>query len=171
MLARAVIGVLALAGLSAAPSTAQRLHASRIDFAPQMAAAHTPRPVADSATEPDHGAMTVAGVLGAAAGLLAGVYTGSRLEGNCGCDDPGLFGAIVGAAAGPAVTVPLFVNGANGGRGPFGREVGASVLIGGAALGMLFVAGNSTGPWPLLAAPVVEIGVVEAMEAKAAAAR
>jgi hypothetical protein len=33
-------------------------------------------------------------------GLIGGAYLGSRLEGNCRCDDPGLSGAMVGAPIG-----------------------------------------------------------------------
>jgi hypothetical protein len=45
----------------------------------------------------------VAGVIGGLAGFLGGGLLGSAIEGNCGCDDPGFAGFLVGAPIGAAV--------------------------------------------------------------------
>lgn len=36
-------------------------------------------------------------------GMLAGGWLGATLEGNCGCDDPGLAGGMIGAPTGAVV--------------------------------------------------------------------
>ena len=43
------------------------------------------------------------GLAGALLGLLAGGWLGAAIEGNCGCDDPGLAGAMIGAPVGAVV--------------------------------------------------------------------
>jgi hypothetical protein len=49
------------------------------------------------------GRQIAGGVLGTAAGLFAGAYLGAAIDGECGCDDPGLRGAILGAPIGAIV--------------------------------------------------------------------
>jgi hypothetical protein len=55
--------------------------------------------------------QVVGGIVGAIGGFFVGGIIGAQLEGNCGCDDPGLSGAIVvggvGAVAGAVVGVLL----------------------------------------------------------------
>ena len=47
------------------------------------------------------GRKILGGALGAVGGLFAGGYLGAKIEGNdCGCDDPGLKGALIGAPIG-----------------------------------------------------------------------
>jgi hypothetical protein len=41
-----------------------------------------------------------AGLLGAFVGLVAGGYVGGKLDQNCGCNDPGINGALIGAPIG-----------------------------------------------------------------------
>ena len=64
------------------------------------------------------GKLVVGGVVGAAAGLVVGVAAGAELERSffpCSCDDPGLGGAIAGAATpisapgGSALSSTIFV--------------------------------------------------------------
>ena len=46
----------------------------------------------------------LAGVIGAAAGFVAGAYLGAAIEGQgCACDDPGMRGAMIGAPIGAVV--------------------------------------------------------------------
>src|SRR5512147_2840703 len=47
------------------------------------------------------------GILGGTAGLFGGAMLGSRMEGPCHCDDPGLMGAVYGGLIGEAVGLAL----------------------------------------------------------------
>ena len=93
---------------------------------------------------PDYPWLIVAGVAAAATGRLGGAEAGERIERanhTCSCDDPGLFGAIVGAAAGPALLTPLAVHVAAGGRGSLRTSYGRAAAIGAAGLVSLFAFG------------------------------
>src|SRR5689334_9811758 len=47
------------------------------------------------------GRKIIGGALGAVGGFFAGGYLGAKIEGDdCGCDDPGLKGALIGAPIG-----------------------------------------------------------------------
>ena len=47
------------------------------------------------------GRRILGGAIGGVAGLFAGGYLGAKIEGDdCGCDDPGLQGALIGAPIG-----------------------------------------------------------------------
>jgi hypothetical protein len=122
---------------------------------------------------PETGSLVVAGVLGAVAGFAAGATIGYKLERRywpCSCDDPGLLGLIVGGAVGPILTVPTAVHIANGGRGPFGRALGASALAGGIGfLGLLGGADSEAGLLFLFGAPIAEIALSVRIERSAAA--
>jgi hypothetical protein len=49
------------------------------------------------------GRMILGGVVGGVGGFFAGGYLGAAIEGDdCGCDDPGLKGALIGAPIGAA---------------------------------------------------------------------
>jgi hypothetical protein len=59
------------------------------------------------------GRKVLGGVIGAVGGFFAGAYVGAAIEGQgCGCDDPGLKGAMIGApigtVAGAVLGVRLF---------------------------------------------------------------
>lgn len=49
------------------------------------------------------GRTVVGGVLGAVGGFFVGGYLGAMIEGDCGCDDPGLTGFMYGAPIGAIV--------------------------------------------------------------------
>ena len=49
------------------------------------------------------GRKVAGGVVGAVVGFFAGGYLGAMIEGDCGCDDPGLTGFIYGAPIGAIV--------------------------------------------------------------------
>jgi hypothetical protein len=105
--------------------------------------------------------VTAAGVLGVAAGVVAGAYIGSRVERKwypCDCDDPGLEGAIVGGIGGSSLFTPLAVHLANHRRGPLGRSYGAAALLG--TLGVLgtYAGGTgSAGAMLLVVIPVAQV--------------
>jgi hypothetical protein len=74
-----------------APNVAARR--ARMNVAPQPVAARR-RGV---------GRMILGGVIGGVGGFFAGGYLGAAIEGDgCGCDDPGLKGALIGAPIGAA---------------------------------------------------------------------
>jgi hypothetical protein len=78
--------------------------------------------------------LAVSGVVGGAAGLLAGAYVGSRVtEGDC--EDCFFIGGAYGAVAGWSSGIPLGVHLANGGRGRLLPSLGSSLAIGALGLG------------------------------------
>ncbi|MBI4503692.1 MAG: hypothetical protein HY700_21335 [Gemmatimonadetes bacterium] len=92
-----------------------------------------------TAQEPSTGASDggrVAGeVLAGGAGSIAATFAlavvGSRLEGDCNCDDPGLMGAVFGGLAGATLgaAIPVYLVGKSGPRkGSFGGALGGAVL-------------------------------------------
>ena len=88
--------------------------------------------------------MILAGIGAAAAGLVGGALAGARIERaihTCSCDDPGLFGAIIGAAAGPALLTPIAVHVAGGGRGSLATSYGRAAAIGAGGFVSLFAFG------------------------------
>jgi hypothetical protein len=78
--------------------------------------------------------LAVSGVVGGAAGLLAGGYVGSRLTEDD-CEDCFFIGGAYGAVAGWSSGIPLGVHLANGGRGRFLPSLATSLAIGAVGLG------------------------------------
>jgi hypothetical protein len=102
-------------------------------------------------------ALTAGGALGATVGFFGGALLGARVENSffpCGCDDPGLAGAILGAAAAMALTIPLGVHAFDAGRGDLSKAMLAS-LAGGFLL--TTVALSADVGEVILAVPVAEI--------------
>jgi hypothetical protein len=91
------------------------------------------------------GTLVAVGLLAAAGSFIGGAYLGGMIENEfapCSCDDPGLRGALRGAALTPPLVVPVAVHLANGRRGSFLRTLGGS-LLGGAAVAAVALASNS----------------------------
>jgi hypothetical protein len=113
-------------------------------------------------------ALGAAGALGAAIGFFGGLMIGRSVENRffpCDCDDPGLWGAFVGAVAGPALTTPLSVHLANRSRGSLARGYGWAALISGAGvLGMFLGIQSEAGLLFLAATPIVQVVVAVANE-------
>ena len=107
-----------------------------------------PRPAGPA----DRGMMALAGAGGLVAGALAGGYVGVEIDGDTGLDAGE--GAVIGGLIGTSLLVPTAVHLANGGRGNLGRSLLASVLAGGAMLGL--GAATESGEI-LLAAPFVQL--------------
>ena len=107
-----------------------------------------PRPAGPA----DGGTMALAGAGGLVAGALAGGYVGVEIDGDTGLD--AAEGAVIGGLIGTSLVIPTAVHLANGGRGNLGRSLLASVLAGGAMLGL--GAATESGEI-LLAAPVVQL--------------
>jgi hypothetical protein len=107
-----------------------------------------PRP----ARPADGGMMALAGAGGLVAGALAGGYVGVEIDGDTGLD--AAEGAVIGGLIGTSLVIPTAVHLANGGRGNLGRSLLASVLAGGAMLGL--GAATESGEI-LLAAPFVQL--------------
>lgn len=104
--------------------------------------------------------MILAGIGAAAAGLVGGALAGEQIERalyTCSCDDPGLFGAIIGAAAGPALLTPIAVHAASGGRGSLATSYARAAAIGAAGFVSLFALG---GPGLVVLAVVAPIAQV-----------
>jgi hypothetical protein len=108
--------------------------------------------------------LVLAGVAGATVGALGGALLGYQLDrdgGNWGCargcEDPGLLGLAGGWFVGSALTTPLSVHLANGGRGSLPTAYLSSALIAGAGMAGLAVAGSPEGAFILLAAPVAQV--------------
>jgi hypothetical protein len=100
----------------------------------------------------DGGMMALAGAGGLVAGALAGGYVGVEIDGDTGLD--AAEGAVIGGLIGTSLLVPTAVHLANGGRGNLGRSLLASVLAGGAMLGLGAAAESGE---ILLAAPFVQL--------------
>jgi len=132
---------------------------SRLAPAPELVVVQQPAPVP---------ALGMAGILGASIGFFGGLFLGSNVENEflpCGCDDPGLAGALVGAVVGPGLTTPLAVHLANGGRGSLATGYGWAALVSGAGmLGMLAGIRSEVGLWFLLATPVAQVVAAVASE-------
>src|SRR5687768_6413938 len=89
--------------------------------------------------------LAAVGVLAAAASFIGGIYLGGTIENEfapCGCDDPGLRGALLGAALVPQIVIPVAVHWADDENGSFLRTLGGS-LIGGAAVAAVAAASRS----------------------------
>ncbi len=104
------------------------------------------------------------GLLTAGASFVGGFWLGAALESRffpCDCDDPGLYGGVVGALTLPPLLTPIAVHAANRGRGSLAAALGGSILAGGAAV----LLGASSDPLVLLIAPpLVELAVAVAVE-------
>lgn len=139
------ISVAVLIFLGASGATAQRL-------APSFVPAH------DSASPTDNsGAMVVAGLTGGAIGFFVGGYVGAALGGGnriCGDDPCGLEAALWGATAGVSSFIPLGVHLANHGRGNYGTELAASLIVGAVGLGLAY---SSTDGRALLLVPLGQL--------------
>lgn len=99
------------------------------------------RALVDSNPERHDLTLAFGGAMGGIGGLLAGGFIGARIELAGGCDGEwcGFSGALLGAAIGSSVMIPLGVHLANDGRGDLGHAVAASgvALAGGVALALL----------------------------------
>jgi hypothetical protein len=100
------------------------------------------RPARDSVGVANNsGAMVVAGLTAGAIGFFVGGYAGAALGGGnrtCGDDPCGLESALWGATAGVSTFIPLGVHLANHGRGNYGSELAASVIVGIVGLGFTY---------------------------------
>jgi hypothetical protein len=100
--------------------------------------------------------LTMAGLVGSAAGVFGGGYLGYQIDRQSEdvCDYCGLTGLLLGAAVGSAVLTPLAVHAANGGRGDLGDALVASSVITGA--GMVLTIMTNSGE-VLIAVPIAAI--------------
>ena len=108
-----VESTLSLSSLQVTPISAWRMSDTDLDKLRVQAAMvrnpFVPRPVSPVAAARKRSSSnvalkrTLAGVAGGVAGFFVGGYLGAFLEGDCGCDDPGLLGFVVGAPIGAAV--------------------------------------------------------------------
>jgi hypothetical protein len=164
----AILGV-AFHGQAAAQSTASphpSLGPTRVSSWP-LAATGTPRPHGRPQIDlqpltPVPGLLAV-GALAGAIGLYGGAFAGALIEQTwapCSCDDPGLQGIFLGAAIGPALTIPLSVHLTNHRRGSFAATMLSSASAGAAGFLIsakhperLFVGDAS----PFLVAPIAEL--------------
>jgi hypothetical protein len=108
---------------------------------------------------PDTGGLVFAGLLGGAAGLLAGGLVGDRLQ-HTPCEDCYL-AALAGAVIGESLAIPLAVHLADGRRGQVAPGIIASLTI---AAGGLAAAGRLDRAELLLAVPVLQIAAAVASE-------
>ena len=127
-------------------------------FAPPAAATDRPLTVArcDSLPQRDELALAFAGAMGGFGGLVAGAWVGARIEtaGGCSHEWCGWSGALLGAAIGTTVMIPVVVHLANDQRGDLieGIASSAAALAGGVAISLL-----TQDPHPLLVIPVAQI--------------
>jgi hypothetical protein len=116
--------------------------------------------------------LVIGGVLGGAAGLVAGALVGhATLDRDCANRDrcEADFGAIIGGAAGEAFLLPLGVHLANGRHGSYGAALLGSLgtlALGGAGM---YLANNhiaADGALYVVVAsiPVVQLGTAVALE-------
>lgn len=116
-------------------------------------------------SRPDHAAtLAMIGAANAVIGSLGGAYMGYQLDRNhfnwgCeyGCEDPGLTGLLGGWFLGSALTTPLSVHYANGGRGSLPAAYLSSALIAGAGMAGFLAAGSPGGTLFVLGAPVAQV--------------
>jgi hypothetical protein len=101
----------------------------------------------------DPALLVLGGVIGGAAGLLAGGLVGARPTEHR-CEDCGFVGGVYGAVAGGSVGLPLGVHVANGRRGRVLPALGASLAIGGAGLGLAALTNDARVMIPV---PVLQI--------------
>ena len=86
---------------AAAPTPGIRASIERARFdVPIDYRRHLPLPSRGPVMRRSLGLKIAAGTLGGFGGLLAGAAIGAQFTKNCGCDDPGLQGAIIGAPIG-----------------------------------------------------------------------
>jgi hypothetical protein len=108
-------------------------------------------------------ALAAAGLLGAATGFFGGIMIGSSAENRffpCGCDDPGLMGALLGAVIAPAFTTPLAVHLANRRRGSFATGLGWAAIVSGVGIaGMLANVRDEAGALFLVLTPLAQVAV------------
>lgn len=117
----------------------------------------------DRVSVPAHPAfLAVGGITGGLVGVVAGGYAGAAIElaGGCHSDFCGLGGALLGAAVGEVLLLPLGVHLFNSRQGSYASD--ALVSLGVAAGGLALVAvGQGQSAGLLFAIPVVQlIGVI-----------
>jgi hypothetical protein len=164
-----VLPLLALIAAAATPAAAQ--HPARPPFAGFEASLPTPatRPVTahppdparlpDTARRRDTAALAFAGLLGGAAGLVAGGLIGARFQGSP-CEDC-YFAPFAGAVLGESLAIPLAIHLADGRRGQAAPGMVASLAI---VAGGLVAAGQLDRAELLLAIPVLQIAAAVASE-------
>src|SRR5262245_9810995 len=139
---------LLLAMVLPARGHAQSTTAAVTHRSPRQSADRVALAAVDSARGPNFGLRFLAGIGGAAVGVVAGAFAGPAIFGtDCGgCDDPGLGQALVGAAvgtvAGAAVAAALpQLKSRCGFGGRFGRAlIGATI---GGGIGVLVSGGSA----------------------------
>jgi hypothetical protein len=83
---------------------------------------------------------------------------GSRLQGDCVCEDPGLYGGLLGAIAGVSVMIPVSVHLTNDSSGRLKTALQRSLVLGGIGLGLSIAGGRSAIPFVvLLAVPPIQL--------------
>jgi hypothetical protein len=130
---------------------AQRLPSSGWSLAELAQAAPSRTAVHLAEDDLDTPKLVFGGVIGGAAGLVAGAIV--MRDGSCNeldCFAPAFYAGLAGESLG----VPLGVHLANGGSGKYGPALAASLAIGGLGLGGALLAGE---PRLLLAIPVLQI--------------
>jgi hypothetical protein len=116
-------------------------------------------------SRPERHDLTLAfgGAMGGLTGLMAGGFLGARIElaGGCSGEWCGFSGALLGAAIGSSIMIPVGVHLANDGRGDLSQSVAVSgfALAGGVALALL-----TQEEKPLLLIPLAQIIGSIAME-------
>jgi hypothetical protein len=146
---------LLLSILFAAPGgtlLAQRIPPNPFPRADMTLVASSRRPMAGvPRTDDDIPKLVFAGVIGAAAGFVAGALVFRNTScGELDCLAPAIYGGLGGLSAG----TPLGVHLANGKRGSYGLALAASLAIGAAGLGAAMLADE---PAVLFAIPVLQI--------------
>jgi hypothetical protein len=93
------------------------------------------------------GALMAGGLAGGVAGVVVGAVAGAKLaEIDCteGCDESGLYMALIGAAVGETLLLPLGVHLANRRQGSYFPAMMASVALSGAGIWLAYALDNTS---------------------------